>query len=162
MSQSKDIPSAESIPLPARALGFAGLIPFLVWGGSLAGLRIVDDEFAWRSFQAYAATILSFLGAVHWGAAMTQYDGSRLWRPLALSVVPCLLGWAVLSLQPPPAGSLALLMLGFGGQFMSDRLAVDRGLFPPWYLSLRRVLTLVVLAVLGLTFVLSPITAIGR
>lgn len=139
-----------------------GLIPFALCGASLAGLDIVAEDAAWRALQAYAATILSFLGAVLWGAAMGRREGRSLWRPLSFSVMPCLLAWSVLTIEPPPASALALLMLGFTGQFAADRIATDHDLFPSWYLDLRRILTLAVLAILGMTFVLSPITAIGR
>jgi len=152
----------QRIPRPAWALGLAGLLPFALLGASLSGFQLVGDDWAWRSLQAYAATILSFLGAIHWGAALAARPDSQLWKPMAFSVVPCLLAWVLLSMQFPPAGSLALLMLAFAGMFFADRLAVEYALFPPWYLSLRRVLTLVVLAILGLTFVFSPITALGR
>jgi len=154
--------SSPKIPLPALALGIAGLIPFIACTLSLVAVHAIADEIVWRSLQAYGAVILSFLGAVHWGAAIVSGNTLHLGKSLGFGVLPCLLGWAVLSIQPPPGGTLALLMLGFTGQFVADRLATDRGLLPPWYLDLRRILTVLVLTTLGLIFVFSPVTAIGR
>jgi hypothetical protein len=99
----------------------------------------------------YAATIASFLGAIHWGLAMR---GSRAGTtgPLVWGVLPSLLAWVALLMPPIPAlVLLALLLLACYG--------VDRRLYAqqrvPQWLGLRLTLTMVasascVAAALGL------------
>ncbi len=149
-------------PLAARVLGLAGVIPFAVCSASLAGLDFWPEDRTWHALLAYGAVILSFLGAVHWGCAIApgSDNETRLWSALGLSVVPALGAWCLLVFTPPPAAALALLMLAFGGQFAADR--AHAYLLPGWYLNLRRILTILVIAALGVAFAFSPITGIGR
>ena len=92
-------------------LGHAGLIPFVA---GLAVLLLVDDR-AWQAWTAtqllnYAALIASFLGAVHWGAALSGETGPRPAR-LAWGVTPALLAWALLNLP------LGIALAGFAALF---------------------------------------------
>ncbi|AVI63998.1 DUF3429 domain-containing protein [Halomonas sp. GFAJ-1] len=125
----------------AWGLGVAGLIPFavallLVWWGPT-----VWQVVATYSFVYYSAVILSFLGGVHWGAAVQNaQEGSR--RRLVLAMVPSLLAWPALMMNT--VSGLWILLAGFiliGGYDMSREGRVG---FPRWYLLLRAVLTLVV------------------
>jgi hypothetical protein len=54
---------------------------------------------------AYGATIVSFLGAIHWGFAMQQGSPSR--QLLVWGVIPSLLGWMSVLL----GSALGLLLL---------------------------------------------------
>lgn len=68
-------PQAESEPIPPLAvlLGLAGLIPFLACGlGSVVGNGAVPAGRALLALIDYAAIILGFLGAVHWGLALAR------------------------------------------------------------------------------------------
>lgn len=125
----------------AWGLGVAGLIPFavallLAWWGPT-----VWQVVATYSFVYYSAVILSFLGGVHWGAAIQNaQEGSR--RRLVLAMVPSLLAWPALMMNT--VSGLWILLAGFiliGGYDMSREGRVG---FPRWYLTLRAVLTLVV------------------
>lgn len=90
----------------AQTLGVLGLLPFfalamLSWlpEGAAIGSRAVAP-LARLSLAAYAAVILSFLGAVHWGIALAD---AELRMPLARQlllwgVIPSLLGWLALVL----------------------------------------------------------------
>ena len=137
---SKDYPAtAAAIPAAALWLGGLGLIPFLalviaLWLGSPAW-----REPAWAVLHGYAAIILSFIGAVHWGATLRENDAKRLWQAMGWSVVPALLAWVTLML--PHRQGVALLLLGFAAQYLMDRRAVAMGWLPVWYGRLRRVLT---------------------
>lgn len=137
-----------AIPAAAQWLGGAGLIPFLIpvailWAGP-AGW----GDFAWRALHAYGAVILSFVGAIHWGAALREEDSERLWLVMGWSVVPSLLAWVALLLSHP--SGVALLLLGFAAQYLMDRRAVAMGWLPGWYGRLRRALTAGVVACLAL------------
>lgn len=150
---SKEISGATvtTIPVAALWLGGTGLIPFIVpvvvlWLGSPAW-----REPTWAVLHGYAAIILSFVGAIHWGAALRESDPGRLWQAMGWSVIPALLAWVTLML--PHRHGVALLLLGFAAQYWIDRRAVALGWLPAWYGSLRRVLTAGVTACLTLALV---------
>ncbi|MFQ5936220.1 MAG: DUF3429 domain-containing protein, partial [Acidiferrobacterales bacterium] len=138
--------TAASIPRPAFVLGVAGLIPFLV---GAAGLWV--GPVGWRSavmhlLLAYGAVVLTFVGAVHWGLALRDADAddAMLWRRLGASVVPALIGWW--SFMLTPIGAFIIIALAFLAQYSVDRVAVQSGWAPVWYLNLRLGLTAVVTA----------------
>lgn len=81
--------SAPYVSLLSKRLGWAGLLPQL-----LAVVMIASRDPAWYfaalAFAAcYAALILSFLGGVWWGLALTSPTAPR-WAPIA-AVVPTLI-----------------------------------------------------------------------
>lgn len=94
----------------AQSLGLLGLLPFfalafLAWlPDSAAVAHKAAARLAQFALVAYAAVILSFLGAVHWGLALSRTDlpQPRLRQSLVWGVIPSLLGW------------LALLMMFIG------------------------------------------------
>ena len=131
--------SRHRIPLPARVLGLGGLLPF-AFGAAMVWCPVdAMNELGTRLLGAYGAVILSFLGGVRWGRLLG--DEARLvrWLPLGLSVVPSLIAWAALLL--PPEAMFATLATGLVLQYLVDRDAAERGELPPWYGSLRLVLT---------------------
>ena len=132
-----------AVPPVPRALGLAGVVPFLFLSGLswFQGPYQAPSQFA---LMAYGVVILSFVGALHWAFAMIA-DGlserERV-RYYLWSVVPALLGWIALLL--PPSSTLILLLIGFWSHFLLDRQLVARATLPRWYLPLRLVLTLMV------------------
>ncbi len=86
-----------------------GLLPFFVFAtmawlpDDLAIGRVGAAQLAQRVLVAYAAIILSFLGAVHWGVALAAPVPSaapQLARAfLVWGVIPPLLGWLALLLM---------------------------------------------------------------
>ena len=168
----------KRVPLAATALGFAGLIPFYA---TALGLWLTTDP-VWAGFLLYvqllyAAVIASFMGAVHWGLAMANlgWEGQRRPDParlndggdavprlegpvrqLMLSVVPALIGWAVvLTFQLVRTGwlELVLMFLLFTALYFGDRQAARFALAPEWYLDLRKPLTIAVQTALALSLV---------
>jgi hypothetical protein len=139
------------LPAPARLLGPAGLIPFAALSiGIWAGIPGAGPALA-----AYGATILAFLGAVHWGLALAAPAAERGadWGRLGLGVVPSLLAWVAL-LLPLPAG-LGLLAVAILGTAAAESWAAQAGLVPRAYLGLRWMLSAgaaasLVLGLLGL------------
>ena len=156
------------LPPLALLLGLGGLIPFLACGlGSVTAGGAVPPERALLALIEYAAIILSFLGAVHWGLALAApdrapdraqavhatpgqpaADGVRL----ALGVLPALLGWSALlvSVAAAPAIALALLIAGFLATTAVEARGTRDGLVPAGYMRMRWLLTLIVVAVLSL------------
>ena len=133
----------HTVPMPSIVawLGFGGLIPFV----ALAAATVSGGPYASTCRSGllnYGAVILSFVGAVNWGFAMTlsglsERARAQMW---IWSVVPALIGWAALFLAPLTA-SMGLVA-GFLAQFWQDRRLASGGALPAWYLPLRRRLTL--------------------
>jgi len=89
-------------------LGYAGLSPFVL----LTGLMwLVDSKllpFVAIALGGYAATIVSFLGGVHWGIGFMQGPAAPRFH-FIWGVVPSLLAW--LALLMPALAALPLLGL---------------------------------------------------
>jgi hypothetical protein len=133
------------VPIPALALGLVGALPFVA--GAIA-MYVGPDWLkltAYLHLMNYAALILAFIGAVHWGLALAADDRIDAgWRWYLVSVTPALLGWIALGLIQP-LGKLALFAIAYVGVFMVDTRAARAGLAPAWYPKLRKPLTIIVL-----------------
>jgi ABC-type dipeptide/oligopeptide/nickel transport system permease subunit len=102
-----------------------------------------------HALVAYGASILSFLGGIHWGLAIgskSSPDDGRLKARLTLSVIPSLVGWAALLVAETPA--LIILVIAIAAMLWVDIRATRMGHAPPWYPKLRTPLTCVVVATL--------------
>ncbi len=141
------IPGSDPIPRSALWLGTAGLIPFVVLASALYALPDYRPVFVFW-LTSYAAVILSFVGAVHWGAAMLHARMSEADRAVFMtwSVVPALAAWAAL-LMPAKTG-LLLMAATFAAHYGADRQFAQRFSLPPWYLRLRAGLSAVVIVCL--------------
>ncbi|MCE3002980.1 MAG: DUF3429 domain-containing protein [Xanthomonadaceae bacterium] len=140
-------PDERRIPASALALGLGGVIPF---AACAAALYVLDEARlqaeAAQAMAAYGAVILSFLGGVRWGSALSL-PRAQLTPELVLAVIPSLLGWCAL-LLPGTTQPLLALGLGFAVFGVLDVREGGRGAWPAWYPRLRFVLTLLVLACL--------------
>ena len=147
---------SRTLPPLAIVLGLGGLVPFLACGAGAVLLAGADASRCLGALIAYAAVILSFLGAVHWGFAL---DGTRT-APvgrLAGGVLPALVGWGALvvaELLAVPDGALALLAAAFALVLAAERRGARAGFVPRAYLGLRWTLTVVVVPVLLAVMVL--------
>jgi hypothetical protein len=137
------------VPLSAGWLGALGAIPFIGLAGAIpflsGDLRIVVVH----ALVAYGATILSFLGGIHWGLAIGSQksaDTGNIKARLTLSVIPSLVGWAALLLAETPA--LYILAISIAAMLWVDIRATRLGFAPPWYPKLRIPLTCVVVTML--------------
>ncbi len=130
----------SSIPGPALWLGVAGLLPFWL---PLLMLSTPDESGApSRALliqMGYGAVILSFLGGIRWGAALKLPRGPLQATLFVLSVIPSLAGFVALLL--PATVGLVLLIGGFLLQGVWDVQSAQRGELPPWYATLRAMLT---------------------
>jgi hypothetical protein len=83
--------------------------------------------------------ILSFVGGIRWGIAVTMEDQERARREYAIAVIPSLLAWLVLLLPPHwQLGTLAALVIVVG---LFDYGMVCREDAPEWHGRLRLILT---------------------
>lgn len=145
-------PSSDttSVPVAAGWLGGLGVLPFV----ACAILAVVAPP-GWTALAAqalglYGAVILSFLGGVQWGLAISgtgspDAHAVSLSR-LSLSVMPALVGWCALLLPLTPG--LVLLALTFAMVLVVDLRAVRERQAPCWYPRLRWPLTLTAISAL--------------
>ncbi len=128
----------KDIPRGPLLLGFSGLLPFVA-GAMLSWVLAPGPLAAAAGFAtvAYGACILSFMGAVHWGAALVS--GGRGVLDYGPSVVPSLIGWVGLVL--PVAIGGWVVAIGLALVFWLDGQPPAGVRFPPWYRRLRIWLT---------------------
>lgn len=139
--------SSVALPRAVAWFGYGGLLPLLV----LAPASLIDHHHGalWSdALYAYGAIILSFIGALHWGLAMSLPELSERQRSgwFAWSVVPALIAWPAVLFSPPLAAPL--LVCGFIAHYLQDRRLARQGSLPGWYLPLRLRLTSVAVACL--------------
>lgn len=109
--------NSDHAPTPlARALGYAGLLPFIA--GAAATLLLADaaQARAAHALAAYAATIVAFLGGIHWGLAAR---GRASAAQFAWGVVPSLIAWGALLL--PSRTALLVLAAALVACYAVDR-----------------------------------------
>lgn len=130
-------------PLPTYAfiLGAAGLLPFVATSfGALAWQGDWGDR-SLLALLAYGATILAFLGGVHWGLALLDAGTSDRVQRLrfGLGVVPSLVGWSALlvTFLGLPRTGLVVLLAGFVATTAVEARASRAGLMPHSYMWLR-------------------------
>jgi hypothetical protein len=142
------------IPRPALLLGLAGLIPFLY--GALSVLVPATGALGrlWAEtyhgvylLQIYGIVILCFMAGVIWGFA-ARAEGREATLFYVLSVVPAIFVFLTAFAQPRP--SLVMLIVGFVALLAVDGSATRQGLAPAWWMSLRLMLTAVVVVCLGI------------
>ncbi len=130
------------IPNLVTHLGYAGLIPFVTLAVVLWNAPEIYLEQIHQALLSYAAIILSFMGAVHWGMAMAQKDQSIKPFQLAVSVIPALIAW--FSSMTSPIWNYSILIFTFILLCLIDSFFVKQEDAPDWYLLLRIPLTVVV------------------
>jgi hypothetical protein len=142
------------IPRSALVLGLAGLIPFL-WSAATvlfpalagwAGQWLIPLFLGPYVGIAYGTVILSFMSGVLWGFA-TRAEGREAAFAYTLSVIPAL--WVFFMVTDASDNSVIYLAAGFVGLLFLDTTFAVWGLAPGWWLRLRVMLTVVVVACLA-------------
>ncbi|TPX45768.1 hypothetical protein SeMB42_g01956 [Synchytrium endobioticum] len=139
----------DSAPAAARYLGYAGLLPFLATTGGAIWMPEMVPLLS-EIQGMYGASILSFMGAVHWGLAMSNYATTNNNKRYVLSTAPSLIAFASL-LMTTPEYTLMAQLAGFVGLLGGDLIAAKKQLVPRWYPRIRLFLTSVVTLCMGTT-----------
>jgi Protein of unknown function (DUF3429) len=143
------------IPRPALILGLAGLLPFL-WSAATqlspalsvwAGQWLSPMHLGAYVGLTYGTVILCFMSGVLWGFA-TKAEGREAAVAYTLSVIPAL--WVFVMVPDASPTSTIFLAAGFAGLLLLDATFQAWGLAPRWWLRLRVMLTVVVLACLAI------------
>lgn len=139
----------NTVPSSARWLGGLGVAPFICLAGAAPLLGGSTRTLVAHALVAYGATILSFLGGVHWGLAIGPQrvaHSGKLPGRLIVSVIPSLAGWTALLVAE--STGLLVLAAAVAAMLWVDLRATRLGQAPPWYPKLRRPLTFAVVAAL--------------
>ena len=135
-------------PRAAQWLGYGGLLPFVglacltLWTRPSVSSSALFDS----ALLAYGASIMSFMGAIHWGLAMR--DGQAPDHRLLLwGVLPSLAAW--LALLAGAAPGLWVVVAGLWVCFAVDRRVYPRFALQGW-LPMRLALTTVATLACGL------------
>lgn len=145
----------QPIPRAPLLLGLAGLLPFF-WGAMTVvwpamgswGMQTIGNRFIGPYVQLfYGAVILSFMSGVLWGFA-SRSDNTMGY---VLSVIPAL--WAFFMTGGGPTTAAINLCAGFLALLLLDWHFWRIGQAPTWWMSLRILLTtLVILSFLPVIF----------
>ena len=129
-------------PPIVKLLGYGGLIPFIGLA-LLTFTSIVPAKIIESALLYYAAIILSFIAALHWGFAMSlksltekQRNSRYVW-----SVIPPLLAWFSIMIDPTTCALILITsyLANLWQDISFDKLVnVD---LPNWYIPLRIRLT---------------------
>ena len=118
-------------------LGGLGLVPFAALAIGVYAAP-AHAPLLIKALMFYGATILAFLGGVHWGVAVNAANAPA---HLYLSgVIPQLLGFG--ALLAPPVFGLSLLAAGLMAMLVTDFVYMRAQLLPKWFLKLRLGLSL--------------------
>ncbi|KAI4949592.1 hypothetical protein J4E91_005332 [Alternaria rosae] len=166
----KDTFSLAEVPREAYYMGLAGTLPYLAtsistvylsWelNHSNAGYGMIfsqkDATYLLSLIEplqiGYGASILSFLGAIHWGLEWAGYGGTQGYKRYAIGVVAPMVAWSTLLM--PIEGALISQFLGFVGLYYVDTRVSRLGWTPSWYAVYRFVLTAIVGASIVLTLI---------
>jgi len=137
--------SSNNISSTGRLLGYGGLAPFIGLSALSFMVSPAQRPAVVFSLLAYSATIISFLGAIHWGLTMVENIPSK--QQLVWGVVPSLLAWISLMVQ----GEWGLLLVA---AVLLMCLAIDAKIYPYFglhhWLGMR--LTLSIVAIVSVVF----------
>lgn len=144
----------RDIPRSALLLGLAGLLPFF-WGVATLfipathalTMNVMGPRFVGPFvILQYGTVILAFMSGVLWGFA-TKAEGAVAASGYLLSVLPAL--WAFFLVGDGPVSSAAYLIAGFIALLGLDFMFWRQGLAPEWWMHLRVLLTVGVVACLA-------------
>jgi hypothetical protein len=137
--------SSNRISFVGHLLGLGGLVPFIGLAALSFTVSPAQRPAVIFSLLAYSATIISFLGAIHWGLTMVENLPST--QQLVWGVVPSLLAWISLMVQ----GEWGLLLVA---AVLFGCLVIDAKIYPSFglqhWLSLRWTLTVVAIVSVAL------------
>ena len=138
----------HNIPSIPLLFGMAGAVPFAFLSLGIWFFTYELKLIALYNLINYSVLILSFTGAIHWGAAMIRND--KGYKSYLISILPALLSWFLL------IGFIVnyliifiILIILYLSVFFIDVQAAREGKLPQWYLPMRKFITIIVLLSLG-------------
>jgi Protein of unknown function (DUF3429) len=117
MPQTPISPDSET-GIFIQRLGYAGLIPFVLFAFLLWVVSEEAHPYVALALSCYGATIVAFLGGIHWGIGLRRNAPERKLH-MSWGVIACLFAW-IASMMPAFAG-LPLLGLLLIACYLVDR-----------------------------------------
>ena len=133
----------SDIPKSALIWGVLGLVPVITLSVVIVHQSPKVHVEALAALLAYGAIILSFLGGVRWGIAISGFSQVPFTVQLCISVVPSLVGWVAILIERP--AGLVVLTVAFSLLLLMDNMISGA---PVWYSRLRLLLSLPVITCL--------------
>ena len=137
----------------ATLLSSLGAVPFvfsaIIYMFATSGST--TESWSIALYVTYGAIILSFLGGIHWGLAISS-DQALDPALLATSTLVALLAWLSLLFSNHRL-EISIIGLGFLFQLLVDYYLFKMAYYDPWFFSIRRVVSLVVFITLVGMFV---------
>ncbi|USW52893.1 hypothetical protein Slin15195_G062120 [Septoria linicola] len=167
----KDTFDMSEVPRPALYIGLAGVIPYVATSLSTvfcayeihaahetgSGL-ILNEKTAELMLHileplqiGYGATIISFLGAIHWGLEWAKFGGEQGYARYQIGVIGTALAWPTILL--PVEYALISQFLIFNYMYYKDARACRNGWAPQWYGVYRFALTFIVGAAIVISLI---------
>lgn len=158
----KETFTLKDVPRQALYVGLAGVVPYLATSLTTVYLSF-DIQYAANHGQGfllsgetaeallhiiepiqlgYGASIISFLGAIHWGLEWAGFGGYKGYPRYSMGIVATAVAWPTL-LLPAEVGLIAQF-LAFTFLYYNDARAAAHGWAPNWYGTYRFVLTFIV------------------
>lgn len=146
--------TVAGMPLVAALCAIAAAYPMIALVGLIFSGMTIPGVDAHLALIDYAAVMLTFMGAVHWGLAMQlpplnpepRFGAWRDWRAYTASMAPGFAAWIAM-LLPARAGTWLLIVM-FALLVAYDAWAAGRAEAPHWLVRMR--VALAILAVAGL------------
>lgn len=129
-----------------RILTYAGVIPF--YGLAFAYIFFPTISFFFSSLLLYSALIIAFVCGTHWAACIMHDEtlrGALKWVVLASNIITLLafaliLFWGVFGIL-----ATVIFALLFAALYGLDVLLRREGVWPDWYITMRRYITYAVI-----------------
>lgn len=138
-----------------KILGYLGVLPFIIFLMGAVFFKsapMMGNLFI--AFQIfYASIILSFVSGVHWPLALKNDDNIRLSYCMIPTIISLfLMGFVFIGVFIYP---LLAMVIMFTGVYMLDKKYADQSGWGKDYLTFRRNVTLIVCAILLISFGIS-------
>jgi len=131
----------------------AGTVPFVLLSIAASLHLFPNTKLVMELLLTYATVIVSFLGGIHLGVALTQESEHRVLTNLLIieSIWPSLIAWGMLFLAPVHIQLLALTLL-YSLMWAIDSLLYNNNLIPQWFFNLRCIITPIVVVSLYVAY----------
>lgn len=128
-------------------------VPFVALSVAVSARVFENNAMVIHALLSYSTVILSFLGGVHWGIAITNYVHDKRVANILIaeSVLPSVLAWGGL-LHAELHIQLLLLTVLFTFIWAIDSMLVERKVIPVWFFEIRCIITPIVVTSLYVAY----------
>lgn len=138
---------------PPVTFTLAGTVPFVTLSLAAAFHVFTDNKIVVELLLTYAAVIVSFLGGIHLGVAVTTYARQRRIANMLIaeSLWPSLIAWGMLFYHDIHIQLLVLTLL-YALMWAIDSLLYSNDIIPQWFFNLRCIITPIVVVSLYVAY----------